>query len=52
MTTIAESPSLLQSPTVSGDPTRSEQIGFWIYLAMGSICAAVLIAAAMTALLS
>jgi hypothetical protein len=52
MTTIAEAPSLLHSPTVSGNPTRSERIGFWMYVAMGSLCVAVLIAAAMTALLS
>ena len=68
MTSIAETPSLVQAPsTVSrrsgalrqvagtyrdaADMNRSERIGFWLYVAMGSFCAAVL-AAAITALLS
>jgi hypothetical protein len=29
--------------------TRSERIGFWIYVAMGIFCAAVLVAAAISA---
>ena len=69
MTSIAETPSLVQTPsTVSrrsgalrpvagtyrdaADMNRSERIGFWLYVAMGSFCAAVLFAAAITALLS
>ncbi|HKH16128.1 MAG TPA: hypothetical protein VKA57_01275 [Solirubrobacteraceae bacterium] len=68
MRTIAESPALPQSPTVphpsvaltavdgsgseDGDLTVSERIGFWMYVAMGSFCAAVLLAAAMSALTS
>jgi hypothetical protein len=32
--------------------SRAEQIGFWLYVAMGISCAAVLVAAAMTAIVS
>jgi hypothetical protein len=32
--------------------TRSERIGFWMYVAMASFCAAVVIAAALSALVS
>jgi hypothetical protein len=35
-----------------GDMNRSERIGFWIYVAMGSLCAAVLEAAAISAIVS
>jgi hypothetical protein len=31
---------------------RSERIGFWLYVAMGIFCMAVLVAAAMTAIVS
>ena len=32
--------------------TRADRIGFWIYVAMGVFCAAVLVAAAITAIVS
>jgi hypothetical protein len=32
--------------------TRAERIGFWMYVAMGILCAAALVAAAMTAIVS
>jgi hypothetical protein len=35
-----------------GDTNRSERIGFWIYVAMGILCAAVLLAAAISAIVS
>jgi hypothetical protein len=31
------------------DMSRSERIGFWLYVAMGTFCMAVLVAGAMTA---
>ena len=34
------------------DMNRSERIGFWLYVAMGTFCMAVLAAAAMTATVS
>jgi hypothetical protein len=69
MTSIAESPSLVEAPTTvsppsgalgavvgsardDGDMNRSERIGFWLYVAMGLFCAAGLVAAAMTAIVS
>jgi len=71
LTAIADTPTLLQAPTISGilpggtvsissgaftslvgDLTRSDRIGFWVYVAMGSFCVAVPVAAAMSALLS
>jgi hypothetical protein len=66
MTSNAESPALVPS-TVSrpsgalcavvdyrddGDMNRAERIGFWLYAAMGILCAAVLVAAAITAIVS
>jgi hypothetical protein len=35
-----------------GDMNRSERIGFWMYVAMGIFCAAVLVAAAIAAIAS
>ena len=32
--------------------TRADRIGFWLYVAMGVFCAAVLVAAAITAIVS
>ena len=57
-------PSLLQAGTsasrafgalhavdpIDGHLTRSERIGFWLYVAMGILCAAVLAAAAVSAI--
>ena len=37
---------------VDGNLTRSERIGFWLYVAMGILCAAVVAAAAASAVLS
>jgi hypothetical protein len=66
MTTFAESASPLPTtvalpgalPAVVDthrdvpDMNRSERIGFWMYVAMGSFCAAVPVAAAITAIVS
>ena len=69
MTSIAESPSLVQAATTVSRSSgalrtvvgsqrddlamnRSERIGFWLYVAMGTFCVAVLVAAAMTAIVS
>jgi hypothetical protein len=35
-----------------GEMNRSERIGFWIYVAMGILCAAVVVAAAISAIAS
>jgi hypothetical protein len=35
-----------------GDMNRSERIGFWMYVATGIFCAAVLVAAAISAIAS
>jgi hypothetical protein len=35
-----------------GEMNRSERIGFWIYFAMGIFCAVILVAAAISAILS
>jgi hypothetical protein len=37
---------------IDGDLTRSERIGFWLYVAMGILCIAVLVAAATSAIVS
>jgi len=53
-------PTLLQTGTTAsrafaaldGDLTRSEQIGFWLYVAMGILCMAVVVAAAASAIVT
>jgi hypothetical protein len=40
------------SDRYGGEMNRSERIGFWLYVAMGAFCMAVLVAAAMTAIVS
>jgi hypothetical protein len=37
------------SAELDGVLTRSERIGFWLYVAMGVLCAAILVAAAVSA---
>jgi hypothetical protein len=36
----------------AGEMDRAERIGFWMYVAMGILCTAVLVAAAVSALVS
>jgi hypothetical protein len=38
------------SHQLDGVLTRSERIGFWLYVAMGIVCVAVLVAAAVSAI--
>jgi hypothetical protein len=60
---LAQSPSTVSPPSGAlravaesyrdgTDMNRSERIGFWLYVAMGIFCMAVLVAAAMTAIMS
>jgi hypothetical protein len=45
-------PAVVDSHRDDGDMNRAERIGFSLYAAMGIFCAAVLVAAAMTAIVS
>ena len=55
-TTVAQASGALHAGVGSyrddGAMNRSERIGFWMYVAMGIFCAAVFVAAALTAIVS